>query len=122
VAGCSWVPSEFQRTAHDAISTFSSASLTLQYEHPDPLTGETRLTREYASAAFISYAEAVAGMVESMPTSKGAPDAETLAPLLEVVGAAVAVINDPCLDPTCAWSAQVEQLEAAKSALEKAAP
>jgi hypothetical protein len=108
--------------AQDAASTFSSASLTLQYEHPDRLTGETKLTREYAQAAFLSYAESIAGIVDDLPRAEGAPDEEELAPLVDAVRAAAEIVANPCLDPTCNWTVQVEGLEAAKSALLLAAP
>jgi hypothetical protein len=122
LAACSWVPSPFARMAQDAASTFSSASLTLQYGHPDPVTGDTKLTREYAQAAFVSYAESISGIADDLPRAEGAPDEEELAPIVEAVRAAAEIVANPCLDPTCNWTVQVDRLEAAKSVLLLAAP
>lgn len=107
--------------AQDAASTFSSAAMTLRFEHPDPGSGETRLTREYATAAFVSYAEAVSNVADELPKAQGAPDQAAAQELADLVRAAAAAVQQPCLDPTCDWSSQVEQLDAAKSALLDAA-
>jgi hypothetical protein len=120
--GCTWVPTAFQRTAQDAASTFSSAAETLRLEHTDPDTGQTRLTKEYAIAAFVSYREAVTGVTEDLPRAAGAPaDATAIDELVILVRRATAIVEQPCVEPGCDWQTQIQELEQTRDALVQAA-
>jgi hypothetical protein len=115
-AACSWVPTPFQRMAADTASTFSSAAETLRLEHPDE-SGATRLTREYAEAAFQNYAEQISGVAGDLPKAGGAPDPELSAALVRLVETGTQIVGAPCLDPGCDWQVQIQQLELARDAL-----
>ncbi|HEY8767871.1 MAG TPA: hypothetical protein VIP09_11515 [Dehalococcoidia bacterium] len=118
LSGCSWVPTAFQRTAQNAASTFSSAAETLRLEHADPGTGQTRLTKEYAIAAFVSYREAVSGVAEDLPRAAGAPDdATVLDALVVLVRRATAIVEQPCVEPGCDWQTQIQELEQTRDVL-----
>ncbi|MDP9224937.1 MAG: hypothetical protein M3P18_14055 [Actinomycetota bacterium] len=106
LVGCSGVSqTPFQRTAGGAAGTLAAAAETLT-EHR-----EGRLTEAYARASFVSFAEALRGVREQLPSEEGAPgtakqlgrELEEIEPLLEA----------PCLKSSgCDPSAQIQQLSA----------
>jgi hypothetical protein len=119
-AGCSTesiTETPFVRTATEAASLLSAASYTLQYLHEEP----ARLTVEYSSASLFNYAELVDPIPDELPTLEGAPDATSVQALVDLVSAALADLHAPCLVGECGWQAQVNRIEAAKSALLEAA-
>lgn len=120
VAGCvsvpaSWTETPFARTATDAGSTFSVAAELLDRAH----TGS--LTNTYVRGAFVNFSDAVADVIVTLPGLEGRPGAEELDRLLEASTTAKAVLDQPCIDAGCDWSAQVAALRAAGVAFAAAA-
>jgi hypothetical protein len=103
----------FARTAGDAASILSAASLTLQFVHAEP----PGLTVEYGEGSFINYHEQVASVPEELPTLQGAPDAATVEHLVDLLDAALTDLEDPCLAADCDWQGQVARFEEAKQEL-----
>ena len=120
LAGCSGEPiteTPFVRTATEAASLLSAGSYTLQYVHSEP----ARFTVEYGAASMFNYAELVQPIPDELPTLEGAPDDASVQNLVSLVSAALADMQQPCLVGECGWQAQVDRIEAAKSALLEAA-
>jgi hypothetical protein len=114
-SGCQFRKSAFANSADEAGSEFAAAAETLSYFHSG------KLTRNFAEASFVSYEQALSGTDRRLTSANGAPPEGELAPLLETVKRALAAVITPCLDQSCDWQAQVDDLRAASDALRKAA-
>ena len=120
LVGCSTesiTETPFARTATEAASLLSAGSYTLQYVHSEP----ARYTVEYGAASMFNFAELVQPIPDELPTLEGAPDSATVQNLVDLVSEALADMQQPCLVGECGWQAQVDRIEAAKSALLEAA-
>ncbi|MDP9325993.1 MAG: hypothetical protein M3O87_05595 [Candidatus Dormibacteraeota bacterium] len=115
LSGCDVTKTQFQNTAGGAGGELAAAATTLQYVH------EGRLNRAYASSAFASYRDALLVTEKQLPSVPGAPDAATIAELLKLYRPAYTAVEDPCLDDSCDWRAQVDALKKASEALVNAA-
>jgi hypothetical protein len=114
ITGCSpsgFAQTPFQRQAGDAASSFSAAATTLEQLHNE------ELDVRYAKASLMVYQQSTTGMDNTLPDASGAPDLETLEPVIAAVRQAEAVMNTPCLGRDCDWQGQVQTLNAAKDAL-----
>jgi hypothetical protein len=119
-AACAGAPiteTPFVRTATETASLLSAGSYTLKYVHEEP----ARFTVEYGAGAMFNYAELVAPIPAELPKLEGAPDSASVQNLVGLVSAALADMQQPCLVGECGWQAQVDRIEAAKSALLEAA-
>lgn len=101
----------FVREAQDAASLLSAASMTIEYAHSG------KMDDRFARSSLDIYREPLAGMALSLPRQRGAPDRSTLAPVVELLRDAQAVLADPCLDDSCDWRGQVAILDDASRAL-----
>ena len=115
LTGCTVTKTQFQNTAGGAGGELAAAATTLEYVH------EGRLNRAYASSAFASYRDALLITEKQLPTVPGAPDRATIEELLTLYRPAYRAVEQPCLDDSCDWRAQVEALKKASEALVKAA-
>ncbi|GAC1401070.1 MAG: hypothetical protein NVS4B12_15600 [Ktedonobacteraceae bacterium] len=114
LTGCQFAQSAFTRTASNAGSAFAAAATTLTYAH----TG--KLTMAYTKASFESYQSELNGIDQQLPSQQGTPDTRTVQHLLALYKTAMQAINQPCLEATCNWHAQVTALDQASSAFLKA--
>ena len=114
LSGCEVTKTQFQNTAGGA-GELAAAATTLEYVH------EGRLNRAYASSAFASYRDALLVTEKQLPTVPGAPDTGPVAELLTLYRPAYRAVEQPCLDDSCDWRAQVDALKKASEALVKAA-
>ncbi len=114
LTGCQIAQSSFARTVSNAGAAFAAAETTLTYAH----TG--KLTMAYAKASFESYQSELSGIDQQLPSQKGSPDTHTVQHLLDLYKTAMQAVNQPCLDATCNWHAQVTALHQASSAFLKA--
>jgi hypothetical protein len=97
----------FQRTAREAAGTLAAAAETLT------AVQEGRLTEGYARASFVSFAEAVQGVGEQLPSEDGAPGTGTTVRLGRELQEVELLLRAPCLhSPGCDASAQIRQLKA----------
>jgi hypothetical protein len=65
VTGCQVTQSAFTRMAGDAGAAFAAASTTLTYAH------QGKITRAYASSAFVNYQSELDGLDQSLPSQQG---------------------------------------------------
>ncbi len=114
LTGCQFSQSAFTKTASNAGSAFAAASTTLTYAH----TG--KLTMAYTKASFESYQSELSGIDQQLPSQHGTPDTRTVQHLLALYKTAMQAVNQPCLETTCNWHAQVAALNQASSAFLKA--
>ena len=114
LTGCQFTQSAFTKTAGNAGSAFAAASTTLTYAH----TG--KLTVAYTKASFESYQSELSGIDSQLASQQGSPDTHTVQHLLSLYKVAMQAINQPCLETTCDWHAQVSALNQASSAFLKA--
>ena len=115
-AGCSGEPiseTPFVRVASEAASTLTAAELTLRFVHEEP----ARLTVEYGQGAMINSAEQLTGVPDELPALGGAPDQATVESLVALLEQAAADLEDPCLQATCDWGAQLSHITEARDAL-----
>jgi hypothetical protein len=97
----------FQRTASEAAGTLAAAAETLT------AVQEGRLTEAYARASFVSFAEAVQGVGEQLPSEDGSPGSGTTLRLGRELQEVELLLRAPCLhSPGCDASAQIRQLQA----------
>lgn len=106
--------SGFARTTNNAGSAFAAAATTLTYAH----TG--KLITAYAQASFENYQSELSGVDQQLPSLGGAPDKQTIQHLLTLYKPAMQAVNQPCLEVSCDWQAQVKALNAASDAFLKA--
>ena len=112
--GCQFKQSAFALTASNAGSTFAAAALTLRYVH------EGKITPAYANSSFQNYQSQLQNVDQQLPAQKGAPDTHTIQSLLQLYQPAMQTINNPCLDTSCNWHAQIAALNQASEAFLKA--
>ncbi len=97
----------FQRAATEAAGTLAAAAQTLT------AVQEGRLTEAYARASFVSFAEAVRGVGEQLPSEDGAPGTGTTEHLRRELQEVERLLQAPCLKgPGCDAPAQIRQLKA----------
>jgi hypothetical protein len=108
LVGCSGMTqTAVQRTARGAAGTLAAAAETLM------AVQEGRLTEGYARASFVSFAEAVKGVGDQLPSEAGAPATGTTEHLARELQEVELLLQAPCLDsPGCDASAQIRQLKA----------
>jgi hypothetical protein len=108
LVGCSGMTqTPFQRTAREAAGTLAAAAETLT------AVQEGRLTEGYARASFVSFAEAVQGVGEQLPSEDAAPGTGTTVRLGRELQEMELLLRAPCLhSPGCDASAQIRQLKA----------
>jgi hypothetical protein len=108
LVGCSGVPqTPFQHRAREAAGTLAAAAETLN------AVQEGRLTDAYGRASFVSFAEAVQGVSEELPSLDGAPEAATTERLARELQDVELLIREPCLESAgCDAFAQIRQLKA----------
>ena len=108
VAGCSAITqTPFQRTAQEAAGTLAAAAETLT------AVQEGRLTEGYARASFVSFAEAVQGVGEHLPSEAGPLGTGTTEHLARELKEVERLLRAPCLQRSgCDASAQIRQLKA----------
>jgi hypothetical protein len=108
LVGCSGVTqTPFQHRAGEAAGTLAAAAETLR------AVQEGRLTEGYARASFVSFAEAVQGVGEELPSMDGAPEIGLTEPLRRELQDVELVLREPCLETAgCDVSAQIRQLKA----------
>ena len=114
LTSCQFTQSPFVRTVSNAGSEFAAASTTLSYAH----TG--KISTHYAQASFVNYQSQLGGLDQQLPAQQGAPDKQTIEHLLALYGPALRAVNQPCLDNSCNWQAQVAALNRASQAFLKA--
>ncbi len=114
LTGCQLTQSAFTKTASNAGSAFAAASTTLTYAH----TG--KLTMAYTKASFESYQSELSGIDQQLPSQQGSPGTQTVQHLLALYKKAIQAVNQPCLEATCNWHAQVTALNQAANAFLKA--
>jgi hypothetical protein len=107
---CQMTQSAFARTAGNAGATFAAASTTLSYAH------EGKITSAYARSSFENYQSQVSGLEQQLPSQQGAPDKHTIERLLALYGNAMQAVNQPCLETSCDWRTQVQNLNRASKA------
>ena len=112
--GCQLTQTGFSRMVGDAGAAFAAASTTLQYAH------EGKITAAYAASSFVNFQSELRGLDSTLPSQQGAPDKHTLQHLLDLYKQAMPAVNNPCLDASCNWRAQVEALNLASEAFQKA--
>lgn len=108
--GCQLTQSTFSRTVGNAGAAFSAASTTLAYAH------EGKITSAYAQSSFVNYQSELNGLDQQLPSQQGAPDKRTIQHLLDLYRSAIQAINQPCLQASCHWQAQVAALNRASQA------
>jgi hypothetical protein len=108
LVGCSGVTqTPFQQRASEAAGTLAAAAETLS------AVQEGRLTEGYARASFVSFAEAVQGVGEELPSMDGAPETGTTERLGRELREVELLLQAPCIDIAgCDVSAQIRQLKA----------
>jgi hypothetical protein len=108
LVGCSGMTrTPFQQTAREAAGTLAAAAETLTAAQ------EGRLNEGYARASFVSFAEALQGVGEELPSMDGAPETETTERLGRELQDVELLIREPCLESAgCDASAQIRQLRA----------
>jgi hypothetical protein len=108
LVGCSGViQTPFQHRAGGAAGTLAAAAETLS------AVQEGRLTEGYARASFVSFAEAVQGVGEELPSMDGAPEIGMTERLRRELQDVELVLREPCLENDgCDVSAQIRQLKA----------
>jgi hypothetical protein len=108
LVGCRGVTqTPFQHSAIDAAGTLAAAAETLS------AVQEGRLTEDYARASFVSFAEAVQGVGEELPSMDGAPETGATERLGRELQDIELVLREPCLESAgCDVSAQIRQLKA----------
>jgi hypothetical protein len=113
LVGCSGMTqTPFQRTASEAAGALAAAAETLT------AVEEGRLTERYARASFVSFAEAVQGVGERLPSEAGAPGTGTTEHLGRELQEVELLLQAPCLQsPGCDASAQIRQLKAVREDL-----
>ncbi len=114
LAGCQFTQSPFVLTVSTAGSEFAAASTTLTYLH----TG--KITMQYARSSFVNYQSQLDGLDQQLPSQQGAPGKATVDHLLALYKAAIPAVDNPCLDASCNWQAQVAALNRASQAFLKA--
>ena len=114
LTGCQFAQSAFTRTASDAGSALAAASTTLTYAHAG------KLTMAYTKASFESYQSELSGIDQQLSAQQGSPDTRTVQHLLALYKTAMQAINQPCLDASCNWHAQITALTQASNAFLKA--
>jgi hypothetical protein len=112
--GCQFTQAGFALTVSNAGSTFAAAALTLRYAH------EGKITPAYATSSFQNYQNELQNVDQQLPTQPGAPDIHTIQRLLQLYQPAMQTINNPCLDSSCNWHAQITALHRASEAFLKA--
>ncbi|MBV9258181.1 MAG: hypothetical protein JO215_09200 [Ktedonobacteraceae bacterium] len=110
---CQLTQSAFARTTNNAGAAFAAASQTLNYAH------HGKVTAAYARSAFAAYQNELSGLDQQLPLQAGAPDAASVHQLLSVYAQAMQVVNQPCLDTSCAWRPQIATLNRASEAFLK---
>ena len=110
LTSCQLTQSGFAKTANNAGSAFAAAAITLTYAH----TG--KLLSAYAQASFENYQSELSGVDQSLPSQNGIPDKQTLQHLLTLYKSAMQAVDQPCLEASCDWQAQVKALRAASDA------
>jgi hypothetical protein len=108
LVGCNGVTqTPFQHKAGEAAGTLAAAAETLS------AVQEGRLTEGYARASFVSFAEAVQGVGEELPSMDGAPETGTTERLGRELREVELLLQAPCIDIAgCDVSAQIRQLKA----------
>ena len=115
LVGCSSVSqTPFQRAAGAAAGTLAAAAETLtEYR-------EGRLTEAYARASFVSFAEALRGVGEQLPSEEGAPATGTSQQVGQELRNTEPLLEAPCLASSgCDASAQIRELSAVSDHLLK---
>ncbi len=108
LVGCTGLTqTPFQRAAGEAAGTLAAAAETLtEYR-------EGRLTESYARASFVSFAEALRGVGEQLPTEDGAPGTGTAKRLGQELRQTELLLEAPCLaSSACDGSGQIQRLKA----------
>jgi hypothetical protein len=113
LVGCGAITkTPFQQTAREAAGTLAAAAETLS------AVQEVRLTKGYARASFVSFAEAVQGVGEELPSMAGAPEIGMTERLRRELQDVELVLREPCLENAgCDVSAQIRQLKAVSQEL-----
>ena len=108
LVGCSGVTqTPFQHSAGEAAGTLAAAAETLS------AVQEGRLTDAYGRASFVSFAEAVQGVGEELPSMDGAPEIGMTERLGRELQDVELVLREPCLENAgCDAAAQIRQLKA----------
>lgn len=112
--GCQFAQSSFTLMTSNAGATFAAASLSLRYAH------ERNITNAYARSSFNNYQSQLQGLDQQMPQQGASPDMHTVQTLLKLYRPAMQAINNPCLNTTCDWHAQLAALDRASQAFLKA--
>jgi hypothetical protein len=108
LVGCNGVTqTPFQHRASEAAGTLAAAAETLS------AVQEGRVTEGYARASFVSFAEAVQGVGEELPSMDGAPETGTTERLGRELREVELLLQAPCIYIAgCDVSAQIRQLKA----------
>ena len=110
LAGCQFTQSPFALAVSNAGSEFAAASTTLSYVHSG------KITMQYAQASFLNYRSQLTGLDQQLSSQQGAPEKASVDHLLALYKTAMQAVNNPCLDASCPWQAQVAVLNRASQA------
>ncbi len=114
--GCSiGTQTPFARAAAAAASSLSAAATTLRFAH------DGRLTFEYGKTTFEILEESLDGIDKDLPRLAGSPGQNEVEHLLLLYRTATPAMSDPCLDESCEWHVQLDALDAASDAFDRAA-
>lgn len=115
LVGCQFTQSPFALAVSNAGAEFAAASTTLTYVHSG------KITLQYARASFVNYQSQLDGLDQQLPSQQGVPGKSTVDHLLALYKAAIPAVDNPCLDASCNWQAQVDALNRASQAFLEAA-
>ena len=114
LTGCQLTPSALSKTTGNAGSAFAAAATTLAYAH------EGNITYAYARSSFENYQSELSGLDQQLSAQSSPDTKNTIQHLLALYRPAMQAVNQPCLEASCNWRAQVNALNAASQAFLKA--
>ncbi len=85
-----------------------------------PMLTQVNSQQPTQKASFESYQSELSGIDQQLASQQGSPDTHTVQHLLNLYKTAMQAINQPCLEATCDWHAQVSALNQASNAFLKA--
>ena len=115
LAGCQFTQSPFALAVSSAGAEFAAAATTLSYVHSG------KISTQYARASFVNYRSQLDGLDQQLPSQQGASGGASVAHLLAFYKVAIRAVDNPCLEASCNWQAQVAALNSASQAFLKAA-
>ncbi len=115
LAGCQFTQSPFALAVSSAGAEFAAAATTLSYVHSG------KISTQYAQGSFVNYRSQLDGLDRQLPSQQGAPGRASIEQLLALYKVAIRAVDDPCLETSCNWQAQVAALNRASQAFLKAA-